>query len=70
MAESERSVFTNYDDEKIHEESTTRALNASTENFVVEFGPDEAQIAFDLGDAELGEILRSPQPQERPVRWM
>jgi hypothetical protein len=70
MAESEKSEFLNYDDDKVYEESTERALNASTENFVVEFGVDEAQIAFDLGDADLEELLRTPQPQERPVRWM
>lgn len=62
--------FRNFDDKTIFDESQNRALTDSTRNFVVEFGKDEANIAFDLDVKDVKALLNANSPQERPVRWM
>jgi hypothetical protein len=63
-------VFADFDDETIYTKSQARARLESTLNFAVEFGKEEAQIAFDLTADDVRTLLESPAPQNRPVRWM
>jgi hypothetical protein len=60
----------NLDDEVVYEQSLERVLKESTLNFVVEFGKEEAKIAFDLSMEKTKGLLASDLPNERPVRWM
>lgn len=62
--------FLDFDDEAVYADSSNRALDESTRNFVVEFGTDEAQIAFDLNAEDIRTILNEERSAERPVRWM
>ncbi|TVY44487.1 hypothetical protein LSUB1_G000629 [Lachnellula subtilissima] len=71
MAQYEEGTFEDYDDVAVYEKSEEQALNASTKNFVVEFGFDEARIAFDLDEKRFKNLLHTPQPADRrPVRWI
>ena len=62
--------FADFDDAAIYKGSQARALNEATHNFVVEFGKDEAQVAFDLDVADIQNVLDTPREGPRPVRWM
>ena len=62
--------FADFDNENIYDESYARALKPSTRNFVVEFGKNEAQIAFDLEAEDIEDLLKVEKTVERPVRWM
>ncbi len=62
--------FANFDNEQTYNESQKRALNEATRNFVVNFGANEAKIAFDLQADGIRDILYHVAPAERPVRWM
>ncbi|TVY54071.1 hypothetical protein LCER1_G005000 [Lachnellula cervina] len=71
MAGSEKGAFEDYDNVAVYEKSEELALSASTKNFVVEFGLDEARIAFDLDEERFKSLLHTPQPSDRrPVRWI
>lgn len=70
MADSEKGMFADYDEAGVYERSKAQALVALTKNFVVEFGLGEARIAFDLDEDHFKRLLDTPQPVERPVRWM
>ncbi|TVY50093.1 hypothetical protein LOCC1_G000020 [Lachnellula occidentalis] len=71
MAESEKGAFEDYDNIAVYKKSEEQALKASTKNFVVEFGLDEAAIAFDLDEERFKDILHNPRPSDRrPVRWI
>ena len=64
-------LFANFDNEDVYKESLRRALNDNTLNFVVEFGKDEAKIAFDLDEQHVKSLLaEGSKPAKRPVRWM
>ncbi|KAH8808293.1 hypothetical protein F5884DRAFT_791748 [Xylogone sp. PMI_703] len=64
------SLFRNYDDVSVYQESELRALEPTTHNFVVEFGKNEAQISFDLDAAQFQLLLDSERPESRPARWI
>jgi hypothetical protein len=62
--------FADFDDKQTYNDSQSRALLERTRNFVVQFGKEEAQIAFDLDADDVQTLLDTPSPVERPVRWM
>ncbi|KAF4637447.1 hypothetical protein G7Y89_g653 [Cudoniella acicularis] len=62
--------FADYDDAKVYEDSKRFSLDPSTSNFVVEFGFDSAQIAFNLDENGFKDLLGSARTDERPVRWI
>ena len=62
--------FADFDDEQTYNDSQSRALLERTRNFVVQFGKEEAQIAFNLDADDVQTLLETPNPVERPVRWM
>lgn len=66
----ENGSFYNYDDKEIYENCKQKALDISTKNFVIEFGKDEAQIAFDLQECDFNGLLTASRPEKRPIRWM
>lgn len=63
-------MFADLDDETIYGKSQARACQAKTLNFAVEFGKEEARIAFDLSANDIQALLESSAPQGRPVRWI
>jgi hypothetical protein len=62
--------FADFDDENVYRQSQSRALNELTLNFVIEFGKDDAHIAFDLGTGDVQKLLDSERNEKTPVRWM
>lgn len=62
--------LSDFDDEHTFRESEKRAVNGSTHNFVVQFGEKSAEIGFNYQADGIKDLLNSPAPAERPVRWM
>lgn len=62
--------FADFDTEVVYYDSQERALSQQTQNFVVEFGKDNAHIAFDYNAEGIKALVESSAPVERPVRWM
>lgn len=62
--------FADFDDVAIYNGSHARALDEATRNFVVEFGKDEARVAFDLNVADVQTLFDTSREVPRPVRWM
>lgn len=62
--------FADFDNEHTYNESQKRALDESTRNFVVQFGGNGAEIAFDFQADGIEALLDDVAPAERPVRWM
>jgi hypothetical protein len=62
--------FENFDDEEIYRQAQRRALLGSTRNFVVEFGKNSANIAFDLDEEQIQELIDTPRKEEKRIRWM
>ncbi|RDW94480.1 hypothetical protein BP5796_00243 [Coleophoma crateriformis] len=62
--------FRNFDDQAVFEDSQERATKETTRNFVVEFGKNEAQVAFDLDANHIADLLKTERSLERPVRWI
>ncbi|RDL41990.1 uncharacterized protein BP5553_01969 [Venustampulla echinocandica] len=63
-------VFADFDDEKVYSTSRKYALDGSTKNFVVDFGKDSAQVAFDLQKIDFEILLKAERPKQRPIRWI
>ena len=66
-------IFQNYDDPKVYEEIQHELLDPKARNFVVEFGPTQAQIAYNLDSYSFEQLLSNDNPareSDRPVRWM
>lgn len=66
----EDGQFADFDEESTFKNCLGRAVLASTRNFVVEFGEESAEIAFDFQAGGIKTLLNSSSPVERPVRWM
>lgn len=67
------SFFKNYDDANVYAEVEDLLLSDQARNFVIEFGPDEAKIALNLGHTKFESLVKHgepPRPASRPVRWM
>ncbi|KAG4425644.1 hypothetical protein IFR04_001106 [Cadophora malorum] len=62
--------FADFDEESTFKNCLGRAVLASTRNFVVEFGEESAEIAFDFQADGIKALLNSSSPAERPVRWI
>lgn len=62
--------FEDFDDRTVYHQSQTRALNNSTENFVVEFGKYKAHIVFDLRPEDVKALLKVERDHETPIRWI
>jgi hypothetical protein len=64
------NAFANFDDEAVYNESKRHVLDPNTTNFVVEFGKEEAQIAYKVKADHISELLTAERAPGRPVRWM
>jgi hypothetical protein len=62
--------FSNFDDADVYNESLERNLRDATRNFVVEFGADEARIAFNVSTEGVSNLLKAKRSSKLPVRWM
>lgn len=62
--------FRDYDDENVYIQSQELALDPSTRNFIVDFGKDSAQIAFNSSPEDVRRVLGERNSEERPIRWM
>lgn len=63
-------AFRDFDLEDVYQSIQHQVMNDAAKNFVVEFGPDDAHVAVDLGKAEFDALLRSKEDPKYPVRWM
>ena len=63
-------LFADFDNEHVFNASQRWAFDQTTKNFVIEFGLNEAQIAFDLSEGQFREFLEDGAPEQRPIRWM
>jgi hypothetical protein len=63
--------FQNYDDEAVYNAAIDHETSSLWLNFVIEFGKDKPQIAFDVGATNVQNLLQDRRDRERfPVRWM
>ncbi len=69
--DSRTAMFEDFDLDEVFAKATPHAENQNSQNFVVEFGPDHARIAFDLGSAAMKSLLESERDVKNyPIRWM
>ncbi|PVH87189.1 hypothetical protein DL98DRAFT_510047 [Cadophora sp. DSE1049] len=62
--------FADFDEDSTFKDCLGRAVLESTRNFVVQFGEESAEIAFDFQADAIEALLNSSSPAERPVRWI
>ncbi|TRX98131.1 hypothetical protein FHL15_000776 [Xylaria flabelliformis] len=63
--------FEDFDLEEVFKKATPHANNLASHNFVVEFGPERARIAFDLDGVDIEELLKGPRDTNHyPIRWI
>ncbi|KAI0409072.1 hypothetical protein F4802DRAFT_311446 [Xylaria palmicola] len=63
--------FEDFDLSDVFRKAVPHAASPTSQNFVVEFGPDRARIAFDLGAHDVEELLASPRDTNQyPIRWI
>ena len=73
MLPQTNSFFEDYDDTAVYDKIQGWLQNPQARNFVVEFGQNEAKIAYDLDSAEFERLIKQddpPKSADRPVRWM
>ena len=70
MTPATNDKFRNFDDPAVYKESQERNLNAQTYNFVVEFGAEDARIAFNVSTDDVSVLLKEKITGKRCVRWM
>jgi hypothetical protein len=62
-----RDKFRNIDDESCFYAYVRRLRDAQTQNFVMDFGNDDAWCAMNLGQEDFGLLLRKPVSRTRMV---
>lgn len=63
--------FEDFDLDEVFQKAVPHAGNSNSQNFVVEFGPEKARIAFDLDSADIEALLKTERDiQGYPIRWM
>jgi hypothetical protein len=70
MTQAIPDKFSDFDDADVFNDSLQRNLSDKTINFVVEFGADEARIAFDYSPEGVSSLLKKKPSTKFPVRWM
>ncbi|CAK7203328.1 hypothetical protein SEUCBS139899_006059 [Sporothrix eucalyptigena] len=63
-------VFRDFDDRAIYDEAVDAAFAASASNFVIQFGDNKAEIACNLHENQVVQLLGKPRPLTTPVRWI
>ncbi|KAL7628150.1 hypothetical protein AAE478_002348 [Parahypoxylon ruwenzoriense] len=65
------AVFQDFDLEEVFEKTKIHVGREESMNFIVEFGCENAQIAFDLGIDDIRRLLdQDPNEKDCPIRWM
>ncbi|KAI1130468.1 hypothetical protein F5Y10DRAFT_119492 [Nemania abortiva] len=62
--------FQDFDREDVFHKAVPHTENLDSQNFVVEFGPERARIAFNLGASDIGALLKSEKDKNYPIRWI
>ncbi|KAI8629238.1 hypothetical protein F5Y19DRAFT_94509 [Xylariaceae sp. FL1651] len=64
--------FEDFDIDEVFQKATPHAAKFESKNFVVEFGPERARIAFDLDAADIAELFvdGARNVKEYPIRWI
>lgn len=62
--------FEDFDDPDVFYKAELGARNFSTQNFVIDFGDDDALCASDLTASDYDNILRTPRPSNLHTRWI
>ncbi|KAI0165538.1 hypothetical protein GGR57DRAFT_125474 [Xylariaceae sp. FL1272] len=62
--------FQDFDLKEVFDEATPHAVNFESRNFVVEFGPERARIAFNLDAEDIKKLIGSERDATYPVRWI
>ena len=70
MTPATNDKFRNFDDPAVYKESQERNLRDPTYNFVVEFGAEDARIAFNVSTDDVSVLLKEKITGKRCVRWM
>jgi hypothetical protein len=63
-------LFEDFDDPLVYDRARKSALQERTRNFAVEFGKENARIAFNLGEEELRDFVVAEAQPTAPVKWM
>ncbi|KAI1322002.1 hypothetical protein F5Y16DRAFT_416459 [Xylariaceae sp. FL0255] len=65
------ALFEDFDLKEVFDKAKPHAESFTSLNFVVEFGPERARIAFDLDEAHFRNLISSKQnEQDYPIRWI
>ncbi|KAI0426801.1 hypothetical protein F5Y09DRAFT_50152 [Xylaria sp. FL1042] len=64
------AIFEDFDLDEVFQKATPHAENLNSQNFIVEFGPDRARIAFDIGSDHIEKLLASERDENYPIRWI
>lgn len=68
---SPTAKFDDFDRDEVFKKAVPHAENPNSQNFVVEFGPERARIAFDLDSADIEAVLKTERDvKDYPIRWM
>ncbi|KAI1351180.1 hypothetical protein F5Y01DRAFT_283638 [Xylaria sp. FL0043] len=68
--ESPTDIFEDFDLDEVFQKATPHAENLNSKNFIVEFGPDRARIAFDVESGNIERLLASEKDENYPIRWI
>ncbi|KAE9376988.1 hypothetical protein N431DRAFT_555275 [Stipitochalara longipes BDJ] len=70
MTQATPDTFSDFDNADVYKDSLDHNLRDSTRNFVVEFGADEARIAFNVSTDGVSNLLKKKASSKLPVRWI
>jgi hypothetical protein len=70
MTQAAPDKFLDFDDADVYKDTLERILRDATRNFVIEFGADEARIAFNYSTEGVSDLLKTKPSSKLPVRWM
>jgi hypothetical protein len=63
-------TFADFDDAAVYQRCRDLAVDPQSLNFVVELGPVESRIAFNLRAGDIKDLLVPRGYHDRRVRWM
>ncbi|KAJ8125665.1 hypothetical protein O1611_g7974 [Lasiodiplodia mahajangana] len=70
-SDSLSAKFEDFDDPEVFQKAVPHTENRHSQNFVVEFGPESARIAFDLDASGIEALLKSERDVKKyPIRWI
>ncbi|KAI0012931.1 hypothetical protein F4779DRAFT_614091 [Xylariaceae sp. FL0662B] len=63
-------AFEDFDLKEVFEKAEPHVANRNSRNFVVEFGPARAHIAFNLNASQFEQLLNEDGNRDYPIRWI